>query len=145
MRFGESCRRVKKDAKQYLSFKKPLSLYLSSNLRVLVLIWHQIGLSNLRLAVQDSLASTLVDDAPRLLHGWEGAGPPLGELLHGEAPTMSRLSLRCRPARVDDFSDDLSELPNSEAVPPFGNNSDGPLQHEDSQSPPVPRVFYALF
>ena len=33
-------------------------------------------------------------DAPHLLHGWEGSGPPLGELLHGDAPAESRLPLR---------------------------------------------------
>ncbi len=45
-------------------------------------------------AVQNAVASTLMDDAPHLLHGWEGDGPPLGELLHGEAPAPSRLPLR---------------------------------------------------
>ena len=48
----------------------------------------------LSVAVQNALASTLVDDAPHLLHAWEGVGPPLGQLLHGEAPTESRLPLR---------------------------------------------------
>ena len=48
----------------------------------------------LAVVAQDSLAATLVGDAPQLLHGWEGAGPYLGELLHAEAPTPSRLPLR---------------------------------------------------
>ena len=48
----------------------------------------------LAVAVQKALAATLVDDAPHLLHGWEGVGPPLGELLHGDAPAESRLPLR---------------------------------------------------
>ena len=48
----------------------------------------------LAVAAQDSLAATLVDDAPQLLHGWHGKGPPLGQLLHGEAPSESRLPLR---------------------------------------------------
>ena len=38
----------------------------------------------LSVAMQDSLAATLVDDAPQLLHGWHGSDPPLGQLLHGE-------------------------------------------------------------
>lgn len=41
-----------------------------------------------------SLAATLVDNAPQLLHGWYGAEPPFGQLLHGEAPSGSRLPLR---------------------------------------------------
>ena len=45
-------------------------------------------------AVQASLAATLVDDAPHMLHAWEGSAPPLGILLHGEAPAESRLHLR---------------------------------------------------
>ena len=48
----------------------------------------------LSVAAQDTLAATLVGDAPHLLHGWEGEGPPLGALLHGEAPSPSRLPLR---------------------------------------------------
>ena len=39
-------------------------------------------------AAQDSLATTLVDDAPRSLHGWKGTEPSLSELLHVEAPTL---------------------------------------------------------
>ena len=42
----------------------------------------------LAVAVQNALASTLVDDAPHLLHGWEGEGPPLAVLLHGDAPAQ---------------------------------------------------------
>jgi len=56
--------------------------------------WEARWWSMLSVAVQDSLAATLVDDAPHLLHGWHGHGPPLGELLHGEAPALSRLPLR---------------------------------------------------
>ena len=48
----------------------------------------------LSVTLQDTLAATLVNDAPHLLHGWQGRGPSLGELLHGEAPTVSRLPLR---------------------------------------------------
>ena len=53
----------------------------------------------LAVAVQNAVASTLVDDAPHLLHGWEGSGPPLGELLHGDAPAESRLPLRRKDVR----------------------------------------------
>ena len=48
----------------------------------------------LSVAAQNALAATLIDDAPHLLHAWEGIDPPLGVLLHGEAPTESRLPLR---------------------------------------------------
>ena len=41
-----------------------------------------------------ALAATLVDEAPHMLHAWEGMAPPLGILLHGEAPVESRLPLR---------------------------------------------------
>jgi len=56
--------------------------------------WEARWWGMLAVAVQNALAATLVDDAPHLLHGWEGEGPPLGVLLHGEAPTESRLPLR---------------------------------------------------
>ena len=56
--------------------------------------WEARWWGMLSVAVQNALAATLVDDAPHLLHGWEGEGPPLGELLHAEAPTQSRLPLR---------------------------------------------------
>ena len=46
------------------------------------------------IATQNALAATLVDDAPHMLHAWEGTAPPLGILLHGEAPAESRLPLR---------------------------------------------------
>ena len=48
----------------------------------------------LSVAMQDSLAATLVNDAPHLLHGWHGKDPPLGQLLHGDAPSESRLPMR---------------------------------------------------
>ena len=53
-----------------------------------------VGGELLSVAVQNALAATIVDDALRMLHAWEGTGPPLGVLLHGEAPTVSRLPLR---------------------------------------------------
>ena len=56
--------------------------------------WEARWWGMLSVAVQNALASTLVDDAPHLLHGCEGDGPPLGILLHGEAPAVSRLPLR---------------------------------------------------
>ena len=56
--------------------------------------WEARWWGMLAVAVQNALAATLVDDAPHLLHGWEGEGPPLGELLHGDAPAASRLPLR---------------------------------------------------
>ena len=58
------------------------------------LAWEHRWWGMLAVAAQDSLAATLLDDAPHLLHGWEGAGPSLGELLHAEAPTPSRLPIR---------------------------------------------------
>ena len=48
-------------------------------------------------ATQDSLAATLLGDAPHLLHGHPPELPlPLGDLLldAGEAPAQSRLPLR---------------------------------------------------
>ena len=42
------------------------------------------------LMVVAALAAMLVDDAPRMLHAWEGIAPPVGILLHGEAPAESR-------------------------------------------------------
>ena len=62
--------------------------------RAAALAWENRWWSMLSVAVHDNLAATLVDDAPHLLHAWEGRDPPLGELLHGEAPTESRLPLR---------------------------------------------------
>ena len=56
--------------------------------------WENRWWSMLAVAAQDSLAATLVDDAPHLLHGWRPEEPPLGVLLHGEAPSQSRLPLR---------------------------------------------------
>ena len=56
--------------------------------------WEARWWSMLSVAVQDSVSATLVEDAPYLLHGWTGGGPPLGELLHGDAPALSRLPLR---------------------------------------------------
>ena len=56
--------------------------------------WEARWWGMLAVAVQNSVAATLVDDAPHLLHGWEGDGPPLGVLLHGDAPAQSRLPLR---------------------------------------------------
>ena len=58
------------------------------------LAWETRWWGMLAVAAQDSLAATLVDDAPHLLHGWERLAPSLGELLHAEAPTPSRLPLR---------------------------------------------------
>ena len=47
-------------------------------------------------ATQDALASTLLNDAPLLLHGRPPAPPHLGNLLldYGGAPAPSRLPLR---------------------------------------------------
>ena len=57
------------------------------------LAWENRWWGMLAVAAQDSLTATLVDDAPHLLHGWERLAPSLGELLHAEAPTPSRLPL----------------------------------------------------
>ena len=56
--------------------------------------WENRWWGMLSVAAQNAFAATLVDDAPHLLHAWEGSDPPLGVLLHGEAPTESRLPLR---------------------------------------------------
>ena len=67
--------------------------------------WENRWWSMISVATQNALAATLVDDAPHmlfvclgafksLLHAWEGTAPPLGILLHGEAPAESRLPLR---------------------------------------------------
>ena len=56
--------------------------------------WEARWWAMLSVAVQNALAATLVDDAPHLLHGWAGDGPPLGELLRDEPPALSRLPLR---------------------------------------------------
>ena len=49
----------------------------------------------LAVAAQGARAVILVDDAPHMLHAWEGSGPgpPLGMLLHGETPAQSRAFL----------------------------------------------------
>ena len=56
--------------------------------------WETRWWSMISVATQNALAATLVDDAPHMLHAWEGTAPPLGILLHGEAPAESRLPLR---------------------------------------------------
>ena len=56
--------------------------------------WENRWWSMISVATQNALAATLVDDAPHMLHAWEGTAPPLGILLHGEAPAESRLPLR---------------------------------------------------
>ena len=56
--------------------------------------WEHRWWAMLSVATQNALAATMLDDAPHMLHAWEGSGPPLGMLLHGEAPTISRLPLR---------------------------------------------------
>ena len=57
-------------------------------------VWENRWWGMLSVAVQNAFAATIVDDAQCTLHAWEGTGPPLGVLLHGEAPTVSRLPLR---------------------------------------------------
>ena len=56
--------------------------------------WENRWWGMLSVAAQNAFAATLVDDAPHLLHAREGSDPPLGVLLHGEAPTESRLPIR---------------------------------------------------
>ena len=56
--------------------------------------WEDRWSGMLAVAAQDALAATLVDVAPQLLHARDVSGPPLGMLLHGEAPAQSRLPLR---------------------------------------------------
>ena len=61
--------------------------------RSMAFAWENRWWGMLSIALQDILAATLVDDAPRMLHAWEGTGPPLGVLLHGEALAISRVML----------------------------------------------------
>ena len=56
--------------------------------------WENWWWSMISVATQNALAATLVDDAPHMLHAWEGSAPSFGILLHGEAPAESRLPLR---------------------------------------------------
>ena len=56
--------------------------------------WENRWWGMLSVSAQNALAATFIDDAPHLLHAWEGSDPPLGVLLHGEAPTESRLPIR---------------------------------------------------
>ena len=56
--------------------------------------WENRWWSMISVATQNALAATLVDDAPHMLHAWEGSAPPLGILRHGEAPANGRLPLR---------------------------------------------------
>ena len=58
------------------------------------LAWEIRWWSMISVATRNALAATLVDDAPHMLHAWEGSAPPLGILLHKEAPAESRLPLR---------------------------------------------------
>ena len=51
--------------------------------------WENRWWGMLSVAAQNVLAATLIDDAPHLLHAWEGLDPPLGMLLHGDAPTKA--------------------------------------------------------
>ena len=48
--------------------------------------WENRWWSMISVATQNALAATLVDDAPHMLHAWKSSTPPLGILLHGEAP-----------------------------------------------------------
>ena len=41
---------------------------------------------------QNAPVATLVDDVQDMLHAWEGAAPPLGIVLHGEAPAAGKPS-----------------------------------------------------
>jgi len=56
--------------------------------------WENRWWSMTSVATQNALVVTLIDDARHMLHAWKGTAPPLGILLHGEAPAESRLPLR---------------------------------------------------
>ena len=88
-RWSDTCCWLIKNLAEFRSEKAPPRLR-----RATARAWEARWWGMLSVAVQDSLAATLVDDAPHLLHGWAGHGPPLGELLHGEPPALSRLPLR---------------------------------------------------
>ena len=55
--------------------------------------WEARWWGMLSVAVQDSLAATLVDDAPHLLHGWHGTRPPLGKTHSDSVPTGMEVGL----------------------------------------------------
>ena len=88
-RWSDTCAWLVKELANEKGAKAPPRLRQSS-----ARAWEARWWAMLSVAVQNALASTLVDDAPHLLHGWEGEGPPLGVLLHGDAPPQSRLPLR---------------------------------------------------
>ena len=88
-RWSDTCAWLVKEAARRKNEKAPARLRRATARASEARWW-----GTLSVAVQDTLASTLVDDALHLLHGWEGEGPPLGELLHGDAPAESRLPLR---------------------------------------------------
>ena len=88
-RWSDTCARLAEELANEKSAKAPPRLRQST-----ARAWEARWWAMLSVAVQNALAATLVDDAPHLLHGWEGDGPPLGALLHGDAPPQSRLPLR---------------------------------------------------
>ena len=56
--------------------------------------WGNVRWGMISVAARNALAATLVDDAPHMLHAWEGTAPPVGILQHGEAPAGTRIPLR---------------------------------------------------
>jgi len=88
-RWSDTCLWLVRELAEFRSRHAPKRLRRST-----AAAWEGRWWSMLSVAAQDALAATLVDDAPHLLHGWRGEEPPLGLLLHGEAPSQSRLPLR---------------------------------------------------
>ena len=88
-RWSETCLQLIHDLAEFRSRQAPPRLRRST-----ALAWENRWWGMLSVAMQDSLAATLVNDAPHLVHGWHGTDPPLGQLLHREAPSESRLPMR---------------------------------------------------
>ena len=88
-RWSDTCVWLVRELAEYRAQEAPRRLRRST-----ALAWENRWWGMLSVTLHNSVAATLVDDAPHLLHSWHGTGPPLGRLLHGEAPSTSRLPLR---------------------------------------------------
>ena len=88
-RWSATCCQFVRDLAEAKSRAAPRRLQRSS-----ARAWEDRWWGILAVAAQDTLAATLVDTDPHMLCAWDESGPPLGMLLHGEAPAQSRLPLR---------------------------------------------------
>ena len=88
-RWSATCCQFVRDLAEAKSRAAPRRLQRSS-----ARAWEDRWWGILAVAAQDALAANLVDNDPHMFYAWDGSGPPLGMLLHGEAPAQSRLPLR---------------------------------------------------